>query len=877
MRYTSIIFLFFLSTQGFSQRYDNQYIKETSLENNWRLQNEGDTSWIRDVKFPANIHQILFEKKLIPDPYYGDNEKRLNWIEEADWVAENEFNIYDDGLPEKFLVVEKPEAHVAIYINNYPVLLTENSFTDVVRVNITNYINKNKQNTIRILFPSQIDIAKKLKKADSLNLPVDERVYIRKPQYEFGWDWGPRFVTTGIKGQISIISAPKEYFEIRSHYSRTSGMNSTEGEIETIFEIYSTKDQTIYTNYHSYNTKYLAKKIKLKKGDNKIILPITIKNPQLWWPGHMGSHPSYQIAFAFSHKKLKANKQLKAIYTTTTHIFCTIELVQEKDSIGKSFHFMVNGIPTYAKGFNIIPEDHLALRYKYNAAEASRLVDNLSLTGSNTVRVWGGGTYLPDSFYEKCIEYGIMVWQDFMFACAMYPGDAGFLKNIKNEVKQQVVRLRRYNNIALWCGNNESDEAWKNWGWQNEFGYSIKDSTKIWDNYVNLFQKEIPTLLKEYWPEQNYVSTSPQIGWGHKESMTHGDSHYWGVWWGKEPIKTFEKKIPRFMSEFGMQAMPDMTTLEKVIPDSAMHFNSQKFKNHQKHPTGFQTLNHYLKEELVVPKAMDDYAFATQILQSYTLKTAIEAQRRSKPRCMGTLIWQLNDSWPVTSWSVVDYYNHKKLAFNQVANSFNGLLLSVEEETNGYSIFIVNDNIHGLTDDLELYVSDFAGNKVWEKKLNVSIKPNSSETYFFIEKNELKGLDLQTVFLHLKLSNNGANNNFHFVKLNQLKLPKIKCKISIEDQVTDKGLQSDPHPFYEYRLEIKFDTYSPYFKADESFLFPIKNYDYSNFPAYFPNVIMPGQTITLTVSRDLFLRKEDIEQTILESFKSLNSLLIDNK
>jgi beta-mannosidase len=341
-----------------------------------------------------------------------------------------------------------------------------------------------------------------------------------------------------------------------------------------------------------------------------------------------------------------------------------VELVQDADSIGRSFYFKIDGKPTFMHGANWIPADVFLPRV--TKSKYRQLLLAAKEAHCNMLRVWGGGIYEDDAFYDLCDSLGIMVWQDFMFAGAMYPGDEHFMENVCQEIIDNILRLRRHKCIVLWCGNNEIDEAWHNWGWQDQFHLSATDSARLWQDYNRLFHELLPQLVKEYDGTRPYITTSPLHGWGRKESMTEGDSHYWGVWWGLEPIEKYKEKVPRFMSEYGMQAMPAWKSIAQFSLPSDWDTASIVMKVHQKSPGGYQKLAVYLAQNGYKPTTFKAFAAATQDVQSKALETAITAHKGAAPYCMGTLFWQFNDCWPVSSWSVVDYYGRKKKAFYTV-------------------------------------------------------------------------------------------------------------------------------------------------------------------------------------------------------------------
>ncbi len=340
-----------------------------------------------------------------------------------------------------------------------------------------------------------------------------------------------------------------------------------------------------------------------------------------------------------------------------------VKLVQQKDSIGQSFYFSINNTPTFIKGANWVPADVFLPRV--TKEKYRRLLIAAKEAGIQMLRVWGGGIYEDDVFYDLCDSLKIMVWQDFMFAGAMYPGNDDFMQNVKQEAIDNIKRLSKHPCVVVWCGNNEIDEAWHNWGWQKQYNFSLADSALIWKNYQQLFHELLPDLVKQY-SNKPYITTSPLYGWGRKESMTHGDSHYWGVWWGLEPIETYQKKVPRFMSEYGMQSLPSLKTIQQFSLPSDWDTASAIMKIHQKHPTGYQNLSIYLQQNKLYPKNFKEYIDATQTLQATAIEIALTSHIAAQPYCMGSMLWQWNDCWPGASWSIIDYYGRKKKAFYNV-------------------------------------------------------------------------------------------------------------------------------------------------------------------------------------------------------------------
>ncbi len=396
--------------------------------------------------------------------------------------------------------------------------------------------------------------------------------------------------------------------------------------------------------------------------------------------------------------------------------------------MGKSFYLSVNGVPTFIRGANWIPA------HSFPSAVTKSDYLNLLLSAKqaniNLLRVWGGGYYEDDVFYELCDSLGIMVWQDFMFACAMYPGDAEFLSNVKAEATEQIIRLRNHPCIVLWCGNNEIDEGWHNWGWQKVHLYSRQDSQKIWSDYLKVFEEMLPELVSNY-DSRSYHPSSPANGWGREKAYTEGDVHYWGVWWGLKDYKMYEEKVGRFVSEYGMQGFPDWETVKTFTNPDLLSLKSPEFRNHQKHPTGFFNLSTYVKRDYKVSRQLRKYAYTTQLLQADAIRTAIEAHRRAKPYCMGTIYWQLNDCWPVISWSGLDYNGYWKALHYTVRDAYAPVLISAVLQSDSLYVYGVSDLSEKTSVDWAVNYTGLDGKEIVAGTLGEEILAENASVLLF--------------------------------------------------------------------------------------------------------------------------------------------------
>lgn len=728
----------------------------------------------RPAKVPGTVHTDLLANQLIPDPFIGANEKQLQWIENDDWQYQTTFTITREELRNQNAILQFDglDTFAEVYLNGTKILSANNMFR-MWKIDVKKLL-KIGQNKLEITFHSAVKKGKEAAQKLQYTLPGDEKVFTRKAQYHFGWDWGPRLVTAGIYKKVVLHFWNKASILNITHTQQD--LTETKARLEFQFTI-----EAKTSGNYAIQIGNVSFKRTLKKGINTVKIPMTIPNPILWWPNGMGVAHQYLFDFSLYYDQELVEKKLIKIGLRT------IELVQEKDAIGKSFYFKVNGQPVFIKGANVIPPDSFLPRVTDSVYQS--IVKNAVDANMNMLRVWGGGVYADDTFYEACDKNGILVWQDFMFACAMYPGDEAFLENVKQEVIDNVSRLQNHPSIALWCGNNENDEGWHNWGWQKQFNYSKADSTKIWNDYQKLFHDLIPKTLDSLLPknENRYWPSSPSIGWGRKESLLSGDAHYWGVWWGMEPFEMYEKKFGRFMSEYGFQGMPDKKTFLAFAKTDELNFDSDAIKTHQKHPTGYKTINEYMARDYYVPTNFEDYIYVSQLLQAEGMKTAIEAHRRAKPNCMGTLFWQLNDCWPVTSWSSVDYYGRWKAFQYEVKRSFNPILVDITANEVNYEVRVINDEPkpHHIT--LLEEVMDFNGNPIDGYEVEFDIEANSNEVLSATPKENYSTKNLRQMVISVTCTTATGKTSkglYYFVKPKDLQLTKPNIQISKIDELT---------------------------------------------------------------------------------------------
>ncbi|HEU4597745.1 MAG TPA: glycoside hydrolase family 2 protein, partial [Pyrinomonadaceae bacterium] len=449
----------------------------------------------------------------------------------------------------------------------------------------------------------------------------------------------------------------------------------------------------------------------------------------------------------------------------------------------------VNGVPVFAKGGNWIPADIFPTRV--TREKYRHLLESVRAANMNMVRVWGGGIYEQDDFYELCDELGLLVWQDFMFACSMYPGDKEFLENVRREAVDNVRRLRKYPSVVLWCGNNEVETAWHHWGWKQNL------PAKLWDDYLKIFHDVLPRVVAEHDPARPYWPSSPSSNLeDDADSQRIGDVHYWEVWHASKPFEFYERQFPRFMSEYGFQSFPLIETVNTYTIPSDHDIQSPVMLAHQKHPRGNQLVREYMLREYPEPKDFASFLYVSQVLQAEGMRVGTEHFRRIRPRNMGALYWQVNDCWPVASWSGMDYFGRWKALHHYARRFFRDILVSPHEQDGRINIHLVSDRTTRTPAELRVTLLDFTGRVLFDKREDVNVEPLSSAVRLSLTKSELlKGQDPRSVFLNCELTEKGATtqrnaatesdaattgNRLFFVPFKELRLATPEIVTNVE-------------------------------------------------------------------------------------------------
>jgi len=758
----------------------------------------GEGQW-RPATVPGCVHTDLLSAGLIRDPLTGSNEKQLQWIGKERWEYRTVFSFDSllggaEGGPSCLpaesglaLVFEGLDTFSRVYLNDSLVLEAGNMFREW-RLDCSQLVRRG-ENTLRVVFSSAYERARSLSDRLEYPLPGEERVFARKAQYQFGWDWAPRYLTAGIWKPVRL-----EYWR----GARIDNVKLTTRKIEkeravvlaeVSMELVSQTDLKLEVIEAAGGEVLAASSGRYEAGELIVPLQIRIDNPRLWWPNGLGEPYLYEFCFTVSSggELLDKRKERTGLRT--------VKLVTERDSAGREFYFRLNGKPVFMKGANYVPPDIFPSRTKEK--DYRRLTGLVEEAGMNMIRVWGGGVYEKDIFYDLCDEKGVLVWHDFMFACGMYPFDPDFVDNVAGEAEDQIRRLRNHPCIVLWCGNNEIEEGWRNWGWVRGFGYSPADSAEIWNGYKTVFHQLLPGIVERLDGERPYVSTSPRFGRGEERSLAEGDLHYWGVWHDEEPFSVLEEKTGRFMSEFGFQSYPDMASIAAFCDTAGIRkgrspkegtgamegiglnaalFSSPCLEAHQKHSEGKRIITDYMRRSYPIPESFGHFVYLSQLLQAKGISQGIEAQRRARPFCMGSLYWQLNDCWPAVSWSSVDYFGRRKALHYFAEKAFGNLLLSPVEENGMVKIYIVSDLMKNTRSVLRIRFVDFSGVTLWRKNIPVDIPPSSSSLYFTLRRRSiLSRADERNYLLYCELAFGPdivARNFLYVAPPKELRLPR---------------------------------------------------------------------------------------------------------
>ncbi|HEY1203054.1 MAG: glycoside hydrolase family 2 protein [Bryobacteraceae bacterium] len=694
------------------------------LHSNWEFrQRGGDSAEWHPAQVPGCLHLDLLRNKLIPDPFYRDNEAKLQWIENADWEYRGTIQASEELLKHRHieLVFEGLDTYSEVSLNGTLVLRADNMFREW-RVDVKPYL-KAGANLLVIFFPSPIKAAAKVAATDKWRAKThtEEKTYIRKAAYEFGWDWGPRFVTSGIWRPVKLETwddARISDLHIRQR-DVTAQVAHLAAEVEVVAEGDLSAEVNLEIERAGEKTE-VAHQAELHAGVNHIDLPLEIMKPELWYPAGYGAQPIYEF-----HAILKTGASVADEASARTGLRSVV-LRRDLDQWGRSFEFVINGVPVFGKGADVIPFDSFPTRV--TTEQYRQVLQSAVDANMNMIRHWGGGYYETDEFYDLCDRLGIMIWQDFMFGNDWQPGTYPFKQSIAAEAEYQVRRLRNHPSIVIWCGNNETEAAF---AWRGGNKLPSEVSRRMWEDYLTVFSGILPRVVERLTPETPYWPSSPSADYEEiSADYQSGDMHDWSVWHGRVPFRDYEKHFPRFMTEYGFQSFPEMRTVESfTVPEDRTGITTPVMLAHQKNTAGNAIIHQYLLRDYPEPRDFAAFLYASQVLQAEGIKIGAEHLRRNRPRTMGSIYWQLNDCWPVASWSSLDYYGRWKALQYYARRFYNDLLVSPHEENGAVAVYVVSDRTAPVAAELRIRLMSVDGATLSDKPQPIQVTPLSSRVY----------------------------------------------------------------------------------------------------------------------------------------------------
>lgn len=773
-----------------------------SLNGQWNLKSCNTNKSIKG-NVPGSVYADLLSVKLMPDPYYGENEEKVRELSLYDYEYSRDFEVTQNLLQsDKVMIVfEGIDTIADIYVNDTFIFNAEN-FHLAYEYDIKAILKKG-INSIKVVLHSPI---KYIEGADNKR-PLWGVTYqtmrgynhIRKPHYMFGWDWGPKLPDLGIWNNIYLKgindAVIKDIYVSQKHsdgkvklHIECSCMVIRNENLFICINIVSPDGNTIYTI-----KKELAQLSSFDADINK---------PQLWWPAGMGKQPLYTVNAEITRdNNVISDKSIRTGLRTLT-------ISRAPDKWGESFCFKINGKDIFAKGANYIPEDNIiGLCTK---ERTKKLLESCIMSNFNCVRVWGGGHYATDYFMDLCDEMGLIVWHDFMFACAVYELTDTFKHNIRKEIIYNIKRLRNHTCLGLWCGNNEMELAWYDWG--------LPDNKKLKQDYFEQFERMIPELVNMYSPDTFYWPASPSSEGGMVDpnSDSKGDAHYWEVWHGKKWFSDFRNHYFRFASEYGFQSFPSIKTIMTFAGKDDLNLLSPVMEQHQKCTDSFgnngnMIISNYLGYYYLYPDSFEKLIYASQILQGDCLKEAIMHFRRNRGRCMGSTYWQLNDSNPVISWATIDYFGRWKAAQYYVRRCYAPVTASAIYDDGKLNIYVINDTVNEKKLRLEYRIINQDKGDLLCKGIDIISKPLSSDIYINENISDLTGDRYQNRNIYLEyrlLSDNEIimSDTLLFVKPKEFdfRKPHIEYSFSKKGNETFIEISSD---VFASKVGIEFDSF----------------------------------------------------------------------
>lgn len=744
-------------------------MKIIDLCGTWKFGEKGASEADRlPVKIPGSVLSGLLDNNKIEDPFKGVNEYATRELLRKDFSFSYTFEMGEIKPFHWDLVLEGVDTIASVLLNGKEILRTDNMHRRYV-VPVGKQLAAGK-NHICINFTSPITYIESVVPSKGKEIHytpcggMTGNQYIRKAHSMFGWDWGPQLPDMGIWRKIYLRGYEEdvlEYLQVKQAHGDGRVLISVSG------NIYGKKGKESRVGFGFENKKYKLLVTIINPAGETIFSDedatdsIEIDNPELWWPNRLGKQPLYTVSAKLVTGEKTVNELTERIGLRS------LTISQDEDEYGKEFAFVVNGVKIFAKGADYIPEDCIYSRITRESIKY--LIDSSKEVGFNCLRVWGGGYYPSDDFYELCDEAGIIVWQDFMYACNIYDLTKEFEASITKEAIDNIRRLRNHPSLGMWCGNNEIESAWDHWG-----GF-CDHSKALRNDYIKMFEEILPKLVKKEDDEHFYWPSSPSSYGRFKDPDADnvGDRHYWSVWHGEKPFTDYENYFFRFCSEFGFQSWPELATVKTYAGEGDLNVFSEVMESHQKNGSANGKILHYISENFLYPKNFESLLYVSQVLQGMAIKYGVEHWRRKRGRCMGALYWQINDNWPVASWSSIDYYGRWKALHYMARHFFADLQGSVKREGFCFTPYVSNETFENAVTKVKIFVKTMENEVVFstEQTLNSSglsvtkgepvdvesaVRHRENETYLEAVFTNSDGTVLRTVepmlvYKHMKL------------------------------------------------------------------------------------------------------------------------------
>lgn len=737
-----------------------------SLDGAWSLRQCGADLQV-GARVPGCVHVDLMRAKVIPDPFRADNEARVAWVHECDWEYERSFRA-DACLFEcdrVFLECDGIDTIGEITLNGVNLGRVENMYVPH-RFDVTESLTRG-DNVLRVRLTSPVNHSRPLIEKEPLFSPgesIPGANYTRKSPSQWGWDWAPKLPTSGIWRSIRLAgyeTARIEDVRVRQSHRRNGSVTL---DIETSVERYRRAPCAVEVRVTDPLGGVEIRRVRIRGAAAKC--SIDIHSPQLWWPNGCGEQPLYNVEAALVRDDRRIHSFSRRVGLRR------ISLEQKRDRHGYGFALSVNGVKLFARGANWVPADQFPCRISDD--QYRHLVSSAAAANMNMLRVWGGGIYEDERFYDLCDEYGILVWQDFMFACSLYPVNDQYLANCRLDIEHNIVRLRNRACLALWCGNNEIEGFLAG-------GHAGEASAKRKREYLKLFHEFIPSIVGRLDPDTPYWPSSPSSHgrpFENPNGQESGDGHYWDVWHNRAPFTAYRNQFHRFTSEFGFESLPAIETVRAFAGPEDLNITSPVVEAHQKNGAGNGLILSYMAQTFRMPRNFETMCYVSQLLQAEAMRFGVEHWRRNRGRCMGALYWQLNDCWPACSWSGIDYYGRWKALHYFARRFYAPVLLSVKEEGHRAEIHVTNDTTKPVKIEVNWSLQRFDGTVVRRSKLRTRVDAEHSARLTTLDfSDELRGDAANDCALVCDLVVNGREAGTSlttFVPPKQLNLPRAR-------------------------------------------------------------------------------------------------------